>query len=39
VLSAVMIALGIGTLVLGPSLFWMYVIFQRQRPGAPTAPE
>jgi len=39
VLSAVMIALGIGTLVLGPSLFWMYVIFQRQRPGAPTDTE
>ncbi|GFG75944.1 cytochrome d ubiquinol oxidase subunit II [Mycobacterium botniense] len=33
VLTAMLIALGCGALVLIPSLLWLFVIFQRQRPG------
>jgi cytochrome d ubiquinol oxidase subunit II len=45
VLSAVLIALGCGSVLLVPSLFWLYLIFQRERripvadePSAPNEP-
>lgn len=33
-LSAMLLALGLGAVLLVPSLLWLYLVSQRQRPGS-----